>query len=141
MKDINDYLIENKEFNGTIGEHDIIIKLFLGDVIMLCDSKKYLVNDISEDNIEMIIADILYDDYGVEVRFCEICGKPYDKGFTAGNGEWYCCEECFEKTMDEDYGKGKWRPSDEEGEYEGWYEYLNEDGVWEDTGVFYTEWN
>ena len=43
--------------------------------------------------------------------------------------------------MDEDYGKGKWRASDEEGEYEGWYEYLNEDGEWEDTGVFYTEWN
>lgn len=141
MKDIINYLMENKEFNGTIGGHDITIKFFLGKVMVTFDGKEYLVNDISEDSAEMIISDILYDNYGVEIRFCEICGKPYDKGFMAGDGEWYCCEECFEDTMNEDYGKGKWRPSEEEGKYGGWYEYLNEENEWEDTAVFYTEWN
>ena len=137
MKDITDYLRENGKFEGRIGKYDIKIIPYLNGVILSCDGTKYL----SKDDAEFFIRDILEENHKTEVRFCEQCGKPYDMGYTAGNGEWYCCEECFEKTMDEDYGKGKWRTSDEEGEYEGWYEYLNEDGVWEDTGVFYTEWN
>ena len=43
--------------------------------------------------------------------------------------------------MNKAYGKGKWRGTDEEGYYGGFYEYLQDDGEWEDTGVFYTEWN
>lgn len=77
----------------------------------------------------------------MEIRFCEVCGRPFDAGFIAGYGDWYCCEECFEPTMDKDYGKGNWRPTDEEGEYGGLYEFLGDNGEWQDTGVYWTEWN
>ena len=43
--------------------------------------------------------------------------------------------------MNTTYGKGKWRPSEEEGENGGFYEFQACDGFWEDTGIFYTEWN
>lgn len=137
MKDISDYIKENGKFEGCIGNYDITIEPYSDGVILLCEGTKY----VSMDDPEEFLMDVLEHNYRVSVRFCEICGKPYDTGFTAGCGDWYCCEECFESTMDNDYGKGKWRPSDEEGEYEGWYEYLREDGIWEDTGIFYTEWN
>jgi hypothetical protein len=42
--------------------------------------------------------------------------------------------------MDKKYGKGQWRSTDEPGEYDGFYEAF-ENGMWEDTGIFYTEWN
>ena len=43
--------------------------------------------------------------------------------------------------MDLTYGKGKWRPIEDEDvrEYGGYYEALDGD-EWVDTGVFYTEW-
>lgn len=87
------------------------------------------------------IQDVMYDEYDTEIRFCSECGKPYDAGYMAGDGDWYYCEDCFEDTMNKDYGKGKWRPTDCEGECGGYYEHLNEHGKWEDTGIFYTEWN
>ena len=96
---------------------------------------------IENNNPQYDIQDILYEEYGVEIRFCDKCGKPYDAGYMAGDGEWYSCEECFESVMDGYFGKGKWQPSEEEGRYGGYYEYLNDDGEWEDTGAFYTEWN
>ena len=142
MKTILDFLMDNREFKDYIGNLEVSLEQNFGCVVMCVNGEVYYY--IEAENplaFQEQIQDILDDNHKTEVRFCEQCGKPYDAGFTAGNGEWYCCEECFEKTMDEDYGKGKWRPSAEEGEYEGWYEYLNEDGVWEDTGVFYTEWN
>ena len=140
MKNVIDYLIENKKFDGIIGKANIKIEL-CDDIVVITRDTYVHTFRLSDDIVaEYEIQDIL-EANKIEVRFCEQCGKPYDKGFTAGNGEWYCCEECFESTMDEDYGKGKWRPSEQEGEYEGWYEYLNEDNEWEDTGVFYTEWN
>ena len=42
--------------------------------------------------------------------------------------------------MDKDYGKENWKPTDEEGEYGGFYEYLN-NGEWQDAGIYWTEWN
>ena len=62
-------------------------------------------------------------------------------GCIAGDGWWYCCEECFETTMDNDYGKGKWRATKEEGKFGGFYEALNDEGIWEDTCIFWTQWN
>lgn len=90
----------------------------------VCETLQYLFESITE----------------MEIRFCEECGKPYDRGFTAENGDWYCCEECFESTMDRDYGRGNWRAAKEEGAYGGWYETLR-DGRWEDTGIYWTDWN
>lgn len=158
-KTIVDYLRENNKFTGCFNGYEITIypiadfnwetMQFNGPKIIMevggyQDNKcndKYTIE--IEDNTPMYeIQDILYDEYNTEIRFCSECGKPYDAGYIAGDGEWYCCEDCFEDAMNNDYGKGKWRPSEQEGRYGGWYEYLERiDDEWYDTGIFYTEWN
>ena len=72
-------------------------------------------------------------------EICEECGKPFDAGFIGGDGDWYCCGSCFDDAMDKTYGEGKWRPTDEEGEYGGFYENFDGD-EWVDTSIYYTEW-
>lgn len=86
------------------------------------------------------LQDILQDDYGVEIRFCEECGKPMDVGYIAGDGDWYCCEDCFEEAMNEAYGEGNWRKTEAEGSRGGFYEYLDGE-EWVDTGIYDTAWN
>ena len=137
MKTIKDYLEKNGSFKTYLKDREVGFTLCEDYIIVEVDDK--VAADIYELKTEMEIQDMLYDNYDVEVRFCEECGKPFDAGFTAENGDWYCCEYCFNEVMDRDYGKGKWRASDGEGYYGGWYEYLDGD-EWEDTGIFYTEW-
>lgn len=108
---------------------------------VICISGLFPYNLMFPGNDNNDIQDFLYDNFGIEVRFCEECGKPYNAGFITNDGDWYCCQECFTDAMDKQYGKGKWKASDEEGVYGGWYEHLNDEGAWEDTGTFYTEWN
>ena len=59
------------------------------------------------------------------------------------NGDgFYCCEgECFEKYMDETYGKHRWMGINDDGEG-GYYIYSDENilGGYLGTGIFYTEW-
>ena len=139
MKTIVDYLKEHgkyvHDFEGRAFE--LILK---GNQILLNHAEGWAVikTDLEDYEIENAIEEIL-EDHKIQIRFCEECGKPFDAGFIAGDGDWYCCEDCFDGAMDQTYGKGKWRPSDNEGENGGWYEVLNED-EWEDTGIFYTEW-
>ena len=135
-----DYLEKENTFVKQIGDFEFELSLDGSCVVMQCEDTTYFI-DFEMNYAEEEIQTILEDNYGIAIRFCEECGKPYDAGYTAGNGDWYCCEECFEGAMNETYGVGKWRPSDEEGEYDGWYEYQKEDGTWEDTGIYYTEWN
>lgn len=137
MKTIKDYLEKNGSFKTYLKDREVGFTLCEDYIIVEVDTG--VAADIYELKEEMEIQDMLYDNYNVEVRFCEECGKPFDAGFTAENGDWYCCEDCFEPTMNRDYGKGKWRASDGEGYYGGFYEYLDGD-EWEDTGIFYTEW-
>lgn len=138
MKTIKDYLEKNGSFKTYLKDREVGFMLCEDYIIVEVEDK--VAADIYELKTERDIQDMLYDNYDVEVRFCDECGKPYDAGFMAGDGEWYCCEDCFNEVMDRDYGKGKWRASDGEGYYGGWYEYLDGD-EWEDTGIFYTEWN
>jgi hypothetical protein len=140
MKTILDYLIEHKRY-----EHDVRGRAFdmelIGECILLRreNGKEHVISANQKGwDIEIDIQNILEHDK-IEIRFCEECGKPFDAGFIAGDGDWYCCEECFDGAMDITYGKGKWRPSEEEGENGGWYEALDED-EWVDTSVYYTEW-
>lgn len=149
MKTFADYLKENKswtyefrKFNHSTRIWDsIIISVATTDEAhMILDNEKCTFFP-KEMDITDLLNEYLYCKYKLEVRFCEVCGKPYDAGYIVGNGYWYCCEDCFETAMDCDYGKGKWRAAEEEGIYDGWYEYLNDNGEWEDTGVYYTEWN
>lgn len=141
MKTIVDYLIQNKIYEEEIVGYNVKLKLSGKYIIMQVDDyPEYLIRFNKNNDPETEIKYILDEDYGAEIRFCEVCGKPFESGFIAGDGDWYCCEECFEVTMDKDYGKGNWRPTDEEGEYGGFYEYLN-NGEWQDTGIYWTEWN
>lgn len=139
MKTVIDYLKAHEKY-----EHDFqgrYFELILKDNQILLnydDGWAVIKTDLKGYEIEIAIAEIL-EEHGIEIRFCEECGKPFDAGFMADDGSWYSCEECFDASMDRTYGKGKWRPSEYEGEYGGWYEALNGD-EWEDTSIFYTEW-
>ena len=141
MKTVVDYLIENKTYEEDIAAHIVKLKLTNKCVVMTVDDDKYLIKRFGEVSPETEIRTILEDIYDANIRFCDECGIPYDMGFMAGDGEWYCCQSCFEDVLNRDLGKEGWRESEDEGEYGGYYEYLNDDGEWEDTGIFYTEWN
>lgn len=141
MKTVVDYLKKNKKFEGEIGGHAVKISLNGKSVIMECDDSRYVFNAFRDD-VANQIQDALYDHHGgIEIRFCDVCGTPYDMGFIAGDGDWYCCQNCFKETMNLDYGEDGWRSTDEEGQYGGYYEYRKYDGEWVDTGIYYTEWN
>jgi hypothetical protein len=140
MKTILDYLIEHKRY-----EHDVKGRAFdmelIGECILLRreNGKEHVISANQKGwDIEIDIQNILEHD-NIEIRFCEECGKPFDAGFIAGDGDWYCCGSCFDDAMDKTYGEGQWRPTDEEGEYGGYYENFDGD-VWVDTSIYYTEW-
>lgn len=139
MKTIIDYLKANKKFEGVIGNTDIKLEMFEDLLVMTRGTHIHTCKIADYSDAESFIRDTL-EANKIEVRFCEECGKPYDAGYIAGDGDWYCCEECFESVMDRDYGKGQWRGTNEEGEWGGYYEHF--DGTeWVDTGIYYTEWN
>ena len=138
MKTVMDYLKEHKRYEHDAMGRNFILELREGDVFLKLNEEEWLVDGENGQEIEVCIQDIL-EENKIEIRFCEICGKPFDYGYTVDGGFWYCCEDCFEPTMDNDYGKGNWRGTDEEGDNGGFYEYLS-DGEWEDTGVYWTEW-
>ena len=142
MKTIVDYLIQNKIYEEEIAGYEVKLKLVDEYIVMQVDDyPEYLIKIYGEVSPETEIRDILEDIFGANIRFCEICGIPYDMGFVGGDGEWYCCQSCFQSAMDHDYGEDCWRGSEDEGEYGGFYEFLNRNGEWEDTGIYYTEWN
>lgn len=142
MKTIEDYLIENKIYEESIADHEVKLKLAKKTIVMTVDGDRYLIKRFGDEiSPETEIRAILEDIYGANIRFCDVCGIPYDMGFIAGDGEWYCCQSCFESVMNKDYGEDGWRGTEDEGEYGGFYEYLRPDGEWEDTGIYYTEWN
>jgi len=73
-------------------------------------------------------------------RRCVMCGIPLRDGMTDGEG-FYCCEgECFEKHMDETYGKHCWMSVNDD--FEGGYYIVSSDvvGGYIGTGIFYTDW-
>lgn len=137
MKTIKDYLEKNGSFKTHLKDREVGFTLCEDYIIVEVEGR--VAADIYELKTQRDIQDMLYDNYDVEVRFCEKCGKPFDAGFMMDGGFWYSCEECFEEVMNKKYGKGKWRPTSEEGYYGGFYEHLDGD-EWEDTGIFYTEW-
>ena len=141
MKTILDYLKTEGRFEGAINNHDIVIDISGDEVWMFRDEEwTFIKIDNGGLDIQIHIQDYLYEFDSTEIRFCEECGKPYDAGFMAGDGDWYCCEDCFDKAMNETYGKGKWKATKVEGPSGGYYACF--DGKeWEDTGVFWTSWN
>ena len=139
MKTVVGYLKEHGKY-----EHDFqgrYFELILdGNQILLNHDDGWAVikTTLEGYEVENAIAEIL-EDHKIEIRFCEECGIPFDAGFIAGDGDWYCCEECFDDAMNTTYGEGKWRPTKDEGEYGGYYESFDGD-EWVDTSIYYTEW-
>lgn len=142
MKTVEDYLIENKIYEESIAGHEVKLKLAKKTIVMTVDGDRYLIKRDGEVSPETEIRSILEDIYEANIRFCDTCGIPYDMGFMVEGGWWYCCQSCFnDELLNDTYGKDKWRETEDEGENGGFYEFLNDDGEWEDTGIFYTEWN
>lgn len=140
MKTVVDYLKEHKQYIHDVMDADFELKLDSEVVTLKCNGHEWQINAKSGSQTEDEIIFILEENFGIEIRFCRTCGMPIDFGFMECGGYFYSCEEHFEESMDDMYGKGKWRASKYEGEYGGFYEFLDDDGKWEDTGVFYTEW-
>ena len=78
-------------------------------------------------------------------RPCAICCKQVNAGMTNNAYDFYVHEgKCFEKHMDETYGKHKWMAlgNGEEDGYGGYYIYSADvAGGYDGTGIFYTEWD
>lgn len=77
----------------------------------------------------------------IEDRICEVCGKPVIAGMTNDSGDFYCHKECFEKYMDDTYGKHRWMQINDD--YNGGYYLASDDnlaGGFYGTGIYYTEW-
>ena len=141
MKTVVDYLKKNKKYIHDVMGRYFELELYDNgnDIGLQFENDGHIIPINGEDHVvEGLIQDIL-EERKIEIRFCEECGIPFDAGFTAGDGDWYCCEECFEDSMDKSYGKGNWRGTHEEGEWGGFYERLDGD-EWTDTGVYWTEW-
>ena len=139
MKTITDYLRKHGEYQHDVMGREFELKLN-GNIIILSFNKQTWCIDIDKDKYcQWTIQDILEGKFHIEIRFCEECGKPMDEGFLIDDGSFYSCDDCFEEVMDKYYGKNKWRPTDEEGEWGGYYEYLDKD-EWHDTGIFWTQW-
>jgi hypothetical protein len=138
MANVVDFLKEHKICEHNLEKRNFILELVGDEIHLHIKGNTYKIN--ADEGAEVTIMDVLETEYNIEIRFCETCGKPFDAGYMVEGGWWYCCEDCFDDTMNRDYGEGKWRGTDDEGEYGGYYEYLNDDGEWEDTGIFYTDW-
>lgn len=140
MKTVIDYLKEHGKYEHDVQDRAFELELADKNIELRVNDKCYIVSPKQTGyEIEEIVQEVL-EGYNINIRFCEECGKPFDAGYTAGNGDWYCCEDCFVDAMDKNCGTGKWRPTNNEGQYGGFYEALEEDG-WIDTGIYYTEWN
>ena len=105
-----------------------------GDDVAICETGEYFCEDcwgLAERPC-----------YLGKFRTCGRCGQPMNNGFMVEDGSWYCCEDCFESCMDEDYPDG-WRENAHDDSPlwgDGYYDFVGNDGQWHDTGVFYTEW-
>lgn len=77
-------------------------------------------------------------------RICDVCGKVVKEGMTDECYSFYCHEDCFEKYMDDRFGKHCWMKLGKGAEdgYGGYYlaaEDNNKAGF-DGTGIYYTEW-
>ena len=149
MKTLIDYLEEHGKYEHRSHQEPFLCELHRNDKVVLLDG--HITLTVSGDthiinlcdgchNAWAEIQDILQDNYGIEIRLCEECGKPMDVGYIAGDGDWYCCEDCFEEAMNEAFGEGNWRKTETEGSRGGFYEYLDGE-EWVDTGIYDTAWN
>lgn len=78
------------------------------------------------------------------MKRCKICKREIKAGFTNGFGDFYVCPNCFEKFMDERYGRRAWMAVADDG-CGGYYlaSAFKSDGAIGKpfgTGIYWTEW-
>ena len=139
MKTIIDYLQEHKTYKHDVIGREFELKLYGHLLTISFDGNKWCIDIRQDPHVDWTVRDVFERKCKIEIRFCEECGKPIDEGFLIDDGSFYSCEDCFEVTMDKRYGKDNWRATDQEGEWGGYYECMY-NGVWEDTGIFWTQW-
>ena len=140
MKTLMDFLSRFKTYQHDMNGKSFEISWQFNSVVLTVGKTSWGFHESSGALvIQDEIQNILENEFGIEIRFCEECGSPMVNGFTADDGQWYCCEDCFVPAMDNEYGRGNWHVTTNEGEYGGFYEALS-NGKWEDTGIYYTEW-
>ncbi len=139
MKGVVDYLKEKGQFYYDLLDHEFELEIEGDNVLIKVGEDEWLIEIGDGSGVEHEIRETL-EEYGTQIRFCDHCGMPIDEGFMIDDGSFYSCEDCFESIMDKYYGKDKWRDTDDEGEWGGYYEWLKNDGTWEDTGIFWTQW-
>lgn len=141
----NDVTFEFSVWNGN-GYNDVELeaKLTEKDEFLLLEEGKII--HVIEDDYDLI--NYIEEKYKAEIRICDYCGGVMQSGMTDDEADFYNHVECFDKDMDERYGKGNWRniPEDENGEVNenwlgGFYEYReDENSEWEPEPSYYTEW-
>ena len=141
MKNLKDKTYEIKYPTGYI-------KLFNKDNMMYAEGsniikydKKVTFTFTDKDDLQNKCEDLLW----LNIRFCDCCNKPINKGFTDDYADFYNCEKCFPKEMDRLYGINNWHSrKNKYGEYNshgGTYEYFDTKlNTWEDEPSYYTEW-
>lgn len=108
-------------------------------IILSCE--KVTFTFIDNDDLQNKCEDLLQ----LDIRFCDCCNKPINKGFTDDYADFYNCKKCFPKEMDKHYGINNWRSYkneyDECNSHGGMYEYFDTKlNTWEDEPSYYTEW-
>lgn len=141
MKDKEEYVHKSGHYSG--GEFKNIEFTILnnnGRLRLVVDGKSTEIKN-DYDLIDMV--EEWCDNH--QIRICTYCGKPMEAGYTDDEADFYNCEECFEKDMNERYGAGNWREQndfDEPNYLGGWYEYFDKKtGKWKPEPSYYTEWN
>ena len=141
----NDVIFEFLVWNGNgYNGVELEAKLTGKDEFLLLEEGKII--HVIEDDYDLI--DYIEEKYKAEIRICDYCGGVMQSGMTDDEADFYNHVECFDKDMDERYGKGNWRniPEDENGEVNenwlgGFYEYReDENSEWEPEPSYYTEW-
>lgn len=93
------------------------------------------INKAFRKNIDRINEAI--GDYITEHRCCEVCGKSMKEGYySEGDGTYYCNKKCLKIDLDEIYGKGNWKFTEEENSAGG-YITADED---DDLNIYWTDW-
>lgn len=108
------------------------------------ENGEYALQNINVSAIDDIIEDCFsiesVDAFLNHVRFCSICGRPMDRGYT-DEDSWICSDSEFALMMDETYGINNWRIAlkEEKEKYECEFMYY-EKGFWIPSTWYCTEW-
>ena len=119
FRSVWDFLSERVSYTVRDGDMKLTFELDEDDEDFIIVSKvekkgrfQVITRVRSDDEDEL--KDRVRQNLGVDVEFCDICGKPYLKGYTSIFGDFHSCEGCLDTYMDLLYPNG-WRHIAREG--------------------------